>query len=157
MTSPIAQIISGGQTGADRAALDWAIRSRITHGGWCPSGRRAEDGPIPARYELQETPTDDYATRTEWNVRDSDGTAILSLSETLTGGSALTQLFAASYGKPCLHLHTGLGVCVAASRLQALVRQHFITRLNIAGPRESEEPAVAQFVTDVLNAAWGVP
>lgn len=64
----IDKIVSGGQTGADRAALDWAIKSRIPHGGWCPKGRLAEDGPIPIRYELTETPSENYLQRTEWNV-----------------------------------------------------------------------------------------
>ena len=68
------KIISGGQTGADRAALDFAIQNGIPHGGWCPKGRNVEDGPIDAKYQLQETPSSDYPQRTEWNVRDSDGT-----------------------------------------------------------------------------------
>ncbi|MGI8605082.1 MAG: YpsA SLOG family protein [Verrucomicrobiales bacterium] len=64
------RIISGGQTGADRAALDWAIANGVPHGGWCPKGRLAEDGPIPDRYQLTETPTANYLQRNEWNVRD---------------------------------------------------------------------------------------
>ncbi len=63
------KIVSGGQTGADRAALDFAIAHGIPQGGWCPKGRKAEDGPIPDRYQLKETPSDNYAQRTEWNVR----------------------------------------------------------------------------------------
>ena len=74
-SAPI-KIVSGGQTGADRAALDWAIDHGTAHGGWCPRGRRAEDGAIPARYLLNETPSARYEERTEWNVRDSDGTVI---------------------------------------------------------------------------------
>ena len=70
------RIVSGGQTGADRAALDWAIERGIPHGGWCPRGRRAEDGRIDRRYALRETPAHDYQQRTRWNVRDSDGTLI---------------------------------------------------------------------------------
>jgi hypothetical protein len=73
----IERIVSGGQTGADRAALDWAIARHVPHGGWCPKGRKAEDGVIDARYELMETPSDFYEERTLWNVRDSDGTVIL--------------------------------------------------------------------------------
>jgi hypothetical protein len=68
------KVISGGQTGADRAGLDFAMAQGIAHGGWCPRGRLAEDGTIPARYQLEETPEADYAQRTEWNVRDADGT-----------------------------------------------------------------------------------
>ncbi|MCB1984487.1 MAG: hypothetical protein KDF49_03580, partial [Nitrosomonas sp.] len=66
------KIMSGGQTGADRAALDWAIAHNVSHGGWCPAGRRAEDGVIPSHYDLQETDSKEYKQRTKWNVRDSD-------------------------------------------------------------------------------------
>ena len=75
----VTKFVSGGQTGADRAALDWAIEHKFEHGGWCPLGRLAEDGPIDPKYELTETPTAEYAQRTEWNVRDSDGTVIFSI------------------------------------------------------------------------------
>lgn len=80
------KILSGGQTGTDRAALDWAIAHGIPHGGWCPKGRKAEDGPIDGRYQLQETPSSSYVERTEWNVRDSDGTVVFSIAAVLTGG-----------------------------------------------------------------------
>ena len=80
-------IISGGQTGVDRACLAWAIRRGLQHGGWCPKGRRAEDGEIPARYKLLETPSARPAQRTKWNVRDSEATVIFSQSAKLSGGS----------------------------------------------------------------------
>ena len=86
----IKKIISGGQTGADRAALDVAIKLNIPHGGWVPKGRPAEDGPIHTKYQLKEMPTDSYSDRTEQNVADSDGTLIISHGE-LTGGSAFTR------------------------------------------------------------------
>jgi hypothetical protein len=70
----VQKIVSGGQTGADRAALEWAVEHNIPYGGWCPKGRLAEDGPIDLRYQLQETPSSSYPQRTEWNARDSDGT-----------------------------------------------------------------------------------
>ena len=98
------KIISGGQTGADRAALDFAIARGIPHGGWCPRGRLAEDGTIPALYQLSETPGPDHAQRTEWNVRDSDGTVIFSIAPALTGGSRETAELARQHQKPCLHL-----------------------------------------------------
>jgi hypothetical protein len=75
----IERIISGGQIGVDRIALDWAIAHGTQHGGWCPTGRRAEDGRIPDRYYLQETPSRNYEQRTKWNVRDSDATLIITL------------------------------------------------------------------------------
>jgi len=76
----IAKIISGGQTGADRAALDFAIERGMPLGGWCPAGLKSEDGPIDRRYQLKETPSIGYVQRTEWNVRDSDGTVVFSIS-----------------------------------------------------------------------------
>jgi hypothetical protein len=79
------KITSGGQTGADRAGLDWAIKNGIDHGGWCPKGRKAEDGTIQGQYQLQEASSGNYLQRTEWNVRDSDGTVIFSIGEELTG------------------------------------------------------------------------
>jgi hypothetical protein len=81
------RIVSGGQTGADRAALDWAINAGLEHGGWCPKGRKAEDGVIRPQYVLKESSSANYVQRTEWNVRDSDGTVIFSLAEHLSGGS----------------------------------------------------------------------
>ena len=100
----ILKIVSGGQTGADRAALDWAIANGVDYGGWCPKGRRSEDGTIPSQYQLQETLSTDYLQRTEWNVRDSDGTVIFSLGEHLTGGSWRTVEFAIKHRKPHIHI-----------------------------------------------------
>ncbi|MEM9660625.1 MAG: putative molybdenum carrier protein, partial [Planctomycetota bacterium] len=93
-------IVSGGQTGADRAALDFAIAADLPHGGWCPRGRRAEDGPIADKYRLRETPSDSYRQRTEWNVRDSDATAIFTLECEMRGGTKLTAEIAARLDKP---------------------------------------------------------
>jgi predicted Rossmann fold nucleotide-binding protein DprA/Smf involved in DNA uptake len=95
------QVVSGGQTGVDRAALDAALEAGIPCGGWCPKGRIAEDGRLPSRYPLRETPSDSYAQRTEWNVRDSDGTLILTRGA-LDGGTALTEKCASKLGRACL-------------------------------------------------------
>lgn len=101
----IPRIVSGGQTGADRAALDWAIEHQVPHGGWCPAGRRAEDGTIPARYRLEELPEGGgYRRRTKANVRDADATLIVSIEPVLTGGSKETRLFAQRMAKPWLHV-----------------------------------------------------
>jgi hypothetical protein len=94
------KIISGGQTGADRMALDFAIWHEIPHGGWCPKGRKAEDGPLAAKYLLTETPSSNYLQRTKWNVRDSDGSVIFSIAQELTAGSKKTIEFAIKHNKP---------------------------------------------------------
>ena len=147
------KIVSGGQTGADRGALDWAIENGIPHGGWCPKGRRAEDGPIEARYQLQETPSSDHSQRTEWNVRDSDGTVIFSIGERLSEGSLATLEFAVKHRKPHLHLSTASKEN-AASDLKKWIEQNNIRVLNVAGPRASREPEVAGFVKEILDKVW---
>ncbi len=149
------KIISGGQTGADRAALDWALVHRVPHGGWCPQGRLAEDGPIPDHYQLRETPLADYAQRTEWNVRDADATVIFSLASELSGGSLRTLELARKYGKPCLHLTPNSPTASQAKRLRAFLDEHQVKVLNVAGPRASQEQELARFVTEILNAAFG--
>ncbi len=144
--------MSGGQTGVDRAALDFAILHGIPHGGWCPRGRWAEDGVIGARYELKETPDRLCAQRTEWNVRDSDGTVIFSVSAELSGGSALTRKHARLHGKPCLHLSKQADGDAAPAKLRAFIAGWRIKVLNIAGPRLSSEPEAAAFAITVLEA-----
>ena len=97
MSQPIInRIISGGQTGADRAGLDWAIEDGVAHGGWFPKDRRAEDGPIDAKYQLRENPSSNYAQRTEWNVGDSDGRVFFSIGKSISGGSLETMEFSQS-------------------------------------------------------------
>ena len=98
------KIVSGGQTGADRTALDWAMAHNVPCGGWCPKRRKAEDGPIDPKYPLKETPSASYLQRTEWNVRDSDATVLFSIEPALTGGSLKTVDFARKHKKPNLHL-----------------------------------------------------
>lgn len=144
-------IISGGQTGADRAALDFAIANSIPHGGWCPRGRMAEDGPLEECYQLKETPTRQYAERTEWNIRDSDATVVFSQHREVTGGTGLTLSLARRIGKPVLHLVKG-NISTAAQELDSFLREHLVQTLNVAGPRASQEPRIAAFVTSVLRA-----
>lgn len=144
----ISKIVSGGQTGADRAALDWAIARGIAHGGWCPKGRKAEDGEIPAHYNLQEMDSPDYPPRTRQNVIDSDGTVIFIMYE-LTRGSKLTVDIARREKKPFIVLD------FEASDPGAILREwfesHAIAVLNVAGPRASSEPAIVAFVHNVLS------
>ena len=156
MKLELVRIVSGGQTGADRAALDWAIAHELPHGGWCPRGRKAEDGTIPSRYRLSETPGAAYVQRTEWNVRDSDGTVVLSLSRTLTGGSSKTVELARQHGKPWIHLARDAHAVDAADQLRRFVEEHGIRVLNVAGPRASTEPGIGAFVRTVLDRAFGL-
>jgi len=146
-------IVSGGQTGADRAALDWALKHNVPCGGWCPKGRKAEDGPIDPKYPLKETPSASYLQRTEWNVRDSDATVLFSIESALTGGSKKTVEFARAHKKPNLHLCAGDKA--AAEKLKAFVEEHRVKMLNVAGPRASKEPEVGEFVRRTLQAAFG--
>jgi hypothetical protein len=135
----IARIVSGGQTGVDRAALDVASAVGIARGGWCPRGRRAEDGVIPAAYPLRETPSAAYPERTAWNVRDSDGTLVITRGRP-RGGTALTVSLARRAGKPGLvvDLEGGVGV----SEVGRWLSDNQINVLNVAGPRESEAPGI---------------
>jgi [ribosomal protein S5]-alanine N-acetyltransferase len=149
------KIISGGQTGADRAALDFAIEHGIPHGGWCPAGRRTKDGAIAARYQLKETPSSNYTQRTEWNVRDSDGTVVFSISVAVSGGTKKTLDLEQRYHKPFLHLWRDGGLSSPEEALQRFIRDNDIEVLNVAGSRGSEEPEVAAFVTQVLGKAFG--
>ena len=144
----IRKIISGGQTGVDRAALDWAMEHGVQHGGWCPAGRRAEDGVRPERYSLQETPARQYQQRTRWNVRDSDATPIISLSTEPTGGSLATQEWANKMNRPCLHIYPRNEW---RSWLHAFIETHSIRVLNVAGPRVSSAANIEQFVGEVLD------
>ncbi len=145
----IRRIVSGGQTGVDRAALDVAIEYRIACGGWCPRGRKAEDGPIDARYPLEETASGSYVERTEWNVRDSDATLILA-SGTLEGGTALTARLARTARKPLLVLDPrSRDTDVLVSWLEVGGYE----TLNVAGPRESRSAGVYEAALAFLRGA----
>ncbi len=146
------KIVSGGQTGVDRAALDEALAFHLEIGGWCPQGRRAEDGMIPPEYPLQETPARSYAVRTDWNVRDSDGTLILVLDEISTG-TRLTIDAARAQGKPLHIVHlsadTTPGLLTDENLIEEYVesvvdwlRRHRIHVLNVAGPRGSSSERI---------------
>jgi hypothetical protein len=151
--SPFAlKIVSGGQTGADLAALDWAIAHDVPHGGWCPNGRRAENGPIPDHYQLQETATDDYPERTERNVVESDATVVFTPRRALEGGSKLTFDLASRHRRPVLHLFPGSAH--PGRRLAAFVREHGVRVLNVAGTRASRAPTIGTYVMRTLDEAW---
>jgi hypothetical protein len=135
------KIISGGQTGVDRAALDFALENQIPCGGWCPKGRIAEDGPIPFRYPLRETDSTDYRVRTKANVRDSDATLILFCNE-LGNGTGLTKQFAEKLNKPYFLLRFGEDLFGSIGNFHNWMKMNRIKTLNIAGPRESSEPGI---------------
>jgi hypothetical protein len=148
----ISKVISGGQTGVDRAALEVALFFEIPHGGWCPKGRRAEDGPIPETFDLIETASFNYAVRTEKNVVESDGTLIL-FREIITRGTGLTVKFAKRHNRPylCVDLakipdgdeDINEEATEEASQeiLDWLTREN-INVLNVAGPRASTSPEI---------------
>lgn len=137
------KIVSGGQTGVDRAALDAAIRMGIPHGGWIPKGRITEEGPLPDRYHLQEMPTESYPARTEKNVVDSDGTLIISRGVP-EGGTDYTRKMALRHGKQMLHIDLSMysNPLDAASLVSSWIQMHNIETMNVAGPRASKNPTI---------------
>ena len=149
LVDPSFTIVSGGQTGADQAGLDWAIARGVKHGGWCPKGRKSLEGVIPLHYQLAETPSAAYLQRTEWNVRDSDATLVFTLDDKLDGGSKRTAEFAERLGKPWLHVRPG----VHLKYIARFLARHDVSVLNIAGKRASSAPGISEFVADTLNQA----
>jgi hypothetical protein len=145
------RIVSGGQTGVDRAALDMALEVGLPVGGWCPKGRKAEDGPLPEHYPLKETPWDGYPQRTEWNVRDSDGTLVLTHGRP-DRGTALTIDLAQRHGKPLLVLD--LADHPRVEQVHEWAARNGVRVLNVAGPRASSSPgiyaAAMQFLRQVF-------
>jgi hypothetical protein len=146
------RIVSGGQTGVDRAALDVALELGIECGGWCPAGRWAEDGPIPARYPLRETPSADPAERTAWNVRDSDATLLLT-AHGPSPGTDLTREIARRLGRPVfswpVHLAEDAGL------FRCWLQVYAVQTLGVAGPRESEAPGIYGQARRILRECFG--
>ena len=134
------KIVTGGQSGVDRAALDAAQARGMASGGWCPRGRRAEDGPIAAAYPLVETPTSDPAQRTTWNARDSDATLALVRNAEPCGGTALALAHATELGRPTRVVD--LAAPAAVADVASWVQSSGARVLNVAGPRESEAPGI---------------
>jgi hypothetical protein len=142
------RIVSGGQTGVDRAALDVALELGLPCGGWCPAGRCAEDGIIPARYPLRETPSPDPAQRTEWNVRDSDATLLLAGTGP-SAGTELTRALARRLHRPLYTFHAESPHDAGAFRRWLQVYR--VRTLNVAGPRESESPGIYAAALECLR------
>jgi hypothetical protein len=153
---PIARVVSGGQSGVDRAALDAALACAVAVGGWCPRGRGAEDGVIPDRYPLRETPDSEPAQRTEWNVRDSDATLILHRGP-LSGGTALTAELARRYGRPLLQVDLGAGrpAPALAAEIRSWLQGQGVQVLNVAGPRESQASGIGAAASALLRHLLG--
>lgn len=167
---PITKIVSGGQTGADRGGLDAALYCEVPHGGWCPKGRKAEDGVIPAKYELTEMETSDYLARTEANVVDSDATLVF-VAQNPSGGSLRTIEFCMKYRKPWHHFSleweprekiAQVAMEWLAGRVAYEYDGKYLAKppaesiLNVAGSRESKYPgiedAVMRIMVDILIA-----
>lgn len=153
-TAMIIKIISGGQTGVDRAALDAAIKLDIPHGGWIPKGRLTENGPLPPEYRLEETHSTSYADRTEKNVLDADGTLIISRGQ-LTGGSEYTREMAVNHNRLWLHIDLNqLPAFQAATAINDWIARKKIEILNVAGPRASKNPEIYTDTLNILETAY---
>ncbi len=148
------KIISGGQTGVDRGALDAAIKLMIPYGGWIPLGRLTEAGPLPQKYNLTETDNSNYADRTEKNVLGADGTLIISRGP-LSGGSEYTRELAVRHNRPCLHIDLKLMPAFqAAKTIDDWISKRGIEILNVAGPRASKDPRIYQDTLNILESVY---
>lgn len=154
----IKEIVSGGQTGVDRAALDIALELKIPHGGWCPYGRKAEDGIIPEKYNLKEAPPPSadeeldpdaiYKKRTELNAKDSDGTLII-IKDAPMGGTLYTIEMLEKHKKP--YLIFTLSSPLEINDISSWVIKNNIYKLNVAGPRASQTPGIYDEAYNILN------
>jgi len=145
------KIVSGGQTGVDRAALDAALESGVSAGGWCPEGRKAEDGPIAEKYPLQELPDGGYEERTLKNVQDSDATIIIYF-ESISGGTKETLLYCLNEKKPYLLIDgSGITEDSASKRIKHFIDENQISVLNVAGPRACKEKRAYEYTKQVIT------
>lgn len=152
-TTTLEKVVSGGQTGVDRAALDAALNAGLPIGGYCPAGRLAEDGRVPYHYPLVEMADGGYAERTEQNVIESDGTLILNMGA-LSEGTLLTAEYAEKHGKPCLILE--MDDTPTTAIVTEWLNRNDIAILNVAGPRESKSPGIYQRVFRYLGEVFSL-
>lgn len=152
---PVKKIISGGQTGVDRAGLDAAIELNIDHGGYVPKGRKAEDGRVPLKYEMEELTKGGYPARTKKNIESSDGTLVFCQGKP-SSGTKLTIDHAEQINKPFLVLDIdAVSKQTAASMIRDWVTNEGIEVMNVAGPRLSSAPIVATMAKRILIEALG--
>jgi hypothetical protein len=150
----INKIISGGQTGADQAALDAAIKLGIPYGGWIPKGRKTENGPLPDKYQLVEMPTANDPKRTKKNIVESDGTLILSHGD-LSGDPVLTKENAEGLGRPCFVIDFNtINTFQAAMKVVNWIRENGIRILNVTGPRASKDPRIYKATMDLISSIY---
>ena len=150
----VKKIISGGQIGADQAALDVAIKLAIPHGGWIQNGRKPQSGTLPDNYKLKEMPTASYIKRIEQNVINSDGTLIISHGR-LTGGSDHSRKMVLKHKRQLLHIDLlQIEALQAAKLINSWISLHQIKILNITGPRASEDPKIYKATMDILESAY---
>jgi hypothetical protein len=151
MPTPQIKIISGGQTGVDRGALDAALAAGAPCGGWCPAGRRAEDGPIDDVYPLEETESDKYIVRTRQNVIDSDATLVIFFNA-LEGGTARTVEFCRALHRPCYQLDANqFSSREAAQLIKNFIEDNHVRVLNVAGPRASKQPRAHSYSQQLIG------
>lgn len=149
----IVKIISGGQAGADQAALDAAMELGIDHGGWIPKGRLTEEGPFPEKYNLAETAAESDSESRERNVLDADGTVVITRGQP-TGPSKRTVALAQRHGRPCLHLDLQrVHPLKASGALYQWILAHGVKVLNVAGSRSTEDRAI---YNDTYQVIWGL-
>lgn len=145
----ISAIISGGQTGVDRAALDFALAQGIPCGGWCPKGRKSEDGFIPEKYPLKETSSPEYHFRTRKNILSSDGTLIIAKDNLMDRGTQLTQALCGKLQKPCF-LASGVHAD-DKENFRVWLKVNNIQTMNVAGCREGSQPGIYTRALEVLE------
>lgn len=142
-------IITGSQTGADRAALDWALSHNFPHGGWCPPGTLTGDEPLDPKYRLKETESELPVQSVENNVRDSDATVVVTLGPKTSGLCQKANTQAKKQKKPVLHVHRA--VLGAAERVVEFMDKHYIRRLHLTGSTEDVEPGIGAWVTMTME------